>query len=390
VSDNNNLNKINTDFSAAQRISYMNTGTVGLMPDPVLEKLFGFVRWYNEYGPALPEARERKRNELAEAQNSLAKFLKAEQDEVEFMPDTTSGMNAVISALPLQEDDQVLVTDIEHYAGRVPWAYMADRKGLDVKVLSCIDRGYLTLDDILAAVEDRTRVISISHVSFTTGGRTDLKQLGDYAEEEDIFLLVDGAQSAGALDLDAESMNCDAFAFPGYKWCLGPEGTGGLYINSRVHDYIEPEIIALGGAEEKDLDGNYTLKNGAELFGLSTEGVIDILGLGYSLSYLNELGMDRVQAKIKRLTDSLIDQLVQLPGIKIITPGDFSHRAGLVSFEVDGLDADELKNKVDDMFAEGVHVRTVPRPVAIRASLHIYNDESDIDRFVKLIEKHCL
>jgi len=383
------VEQVRSDCPAAERLSYMNTGTTGLIPAPVLERLMGFVRWYNECGPALPEARERRTEQQDRARASLRNFFGTEDDEIEFVTDTTAGMNAVISSLPLHRGDEVLVSDIEHYAGRVPWAYSAQRTGIEVKVVPSRG-GVVELDDIDRVVSDRTRVISISHVSFTTGGRSDIERIGAYARERGIFLLVDGAQAAGALDLDLGALDCDAYALPGYKWCMGPEGSGALYINSRAHEQLDPPVVALGAAEESNLDGQYALRRGARLFAPSTQGVMQSVGLGYALEYLARLDMKWIESRIETLTCRLIGQLDEMPPIDIITPRDFSRRAGLVTFRVQGEEAGEMKDAVEAFLARGVDIRVVPRPSAFRASLHIYNDEEDIERLVELLRERYL
>ena len=383
------IEQVKQDFSAARRVVYLNTGTVAMMPDPVFERLTGLLRWYNEYGPALPEARERRGDELARAREVLAAFLGAEANEVVFTPDTTAGINAIVSSLPLQDGDEIIVSDIEHPAGRVPWAYAAERKGLVVRTIPARD-GVVELEDIQRVVTDRSRVISISHVSFTTGGRSDLASIGQYARDEDMYLLVDGAQSAGALDLDMRSLNCDAFAFPGYKWCLGPEGSAGLYISSRIHDLLAPPAISLGAARERDMDGGYQLKTGADLFGPSTQGLMEVLGLGYALSYLDELGMGWVQDRIELLTDILVRALDDMDEVTLVTPREFHRRAGLVAFRIRGMDTmEQMRELTGQFYDSGVHLRVVPRPEAFRASLHIFNDENDIDHLLELIGQYC-
>lgn len=377
---------VREDFPAAVRMSYLNTGTVAMMPEPVLERLMALIRWCNELGPGLPEAGQRRRDEMQAARSRLAEFLGARVEEVQFVTDTTAGMNAVISSLRLDRGDQVLVSDIEHPVGRVPWKYAADRSGLEIRVVAA--RGAVVeVDDVREAVTDRTRVISLSHVSFTTGGRQDLSALGTFARENDIVVLVDAAQSVGALDLDLGELNCDALAFPGYKWCLGPHGSGGLYVSERLWDRLDPPFIAMGATEEADIDGNYTLAGGADLYSPSTGGLMQPLGLSYSLEYLMDLGMDWVQDRIETLTTRFIDGLKDISRASLVTPGTFSRRAGLVSFNISGFEERQaMRELTEEFLSRGVYIRVVPRPLAFRASFHIFNSDHDVDRLLELVE----
>lgn len=380
------LQALREDFPAARRISYLNTGTVAMMPEPVLERLMALMRWYNDLGPGLPEASQRRRDEMQAARGRLAEFLGARVEEVQFVTDTTAGMNAVISSLRLEKGDEVLVSDIEHPVGRVPWQYAADCDGLEIRVVPSRG-GIVEVEDVKAAVTDRTRVISLSHVSFITGGRQDLTALGSFAREKDIILLVDAAQSVGALDMDMGDLNCDALAFPGYKWCLGPQGSGGLYVNERLWERLEPPFIAMGATKERDIDGNYTLSRGADLYSPSTGGLMQPVGLSYSLEYLMDLGMDWVQDRIETLTSRFIGGLKSLAGVCLVTPEPFSRRAGLVSFNVPGVgEREAMRALTEEFLSRGVYIRIVPRPLAFRASLHIFNTEEDVDRLLELVE----
>ncbi len=380
------LQAVREDFPAAARMSYLNTGTVAMMPTPVLERLVALMRWYNELGPGLPEASQRRRDEMQGARGRMAEFLGAGVEEVQFVTDTTAGMNAVISSLRLEEGDEVLVSDIEHPVGRVPWKYAADRSGLKIRVVPA--RGAVVeVDDVRQAVTDRTRVISLSHVSFLTGGRQDLAAIGALAREAGIILLVDAAQSVGALDIDMGELNCDALAFPGYKWCLGPQGSGGLYVSERLWECLEPPFIAMGATQEADIDGNYTLSGGADLYSPSTGGLMQPLGLSYSLEYLMDLGMDWVQERIETLTTRFIDGLMDISRASLVTPEAFSGRAGLVSFSISGFEERQaMRELTEEFLSRGVYIRIVPRPLAFRASFHIFNSDRDVDRLLELVE----
>jgi len=381
------LSTIKQDFPAAERISYLNTGTVGIMPGPVQEKLFSCLRWYYDYGPALPEARQRYREDLQWARGVLARFLGVGEDETEFVSDTTAGMNAVIGSLRLRPGDEVIVSDVEHYVGRVLWEYVAKRRGIEV-VVARSDSGSVTAADVEPLLTDRTRVISLSHVSFSTGGRLEISAIGEMAREHDIFVLVDGAQSAGALDFCVGDLNCHAFAFAGYKWCLGPEGSGGLYIDRSAFEQLKPPTVALGAVDDIDLDGNYTLKRGARLFAPSTRGYMDTMGLAHSLQYLHDIGMDVVQRRVHQLTDKFCRAAEDMSRVSLVTPRAFERRAGLIAFRLADVDDEQsMRDMAADFLQRGVHLRIVPRPLAFRASFHLYNDEDDVEALLKLIAR---
>ena len=381
------VEQVKGDFPAAERVGYLNTGTVGIVPGPVQEKLFSSFCWFHDQGPALPDNRDRIREDLASARTILADFLGVEEDEVEFTTDTTAGMNAVIGSLPLNEGDEVVVSDIEHYVGRVPWQYLADTHGIKIVVAESRG-GTICGEDIEKAITSRTRVISLSHVSFSTGGRFDIAGIGQLAEQQDIFLLVDAAQSVGALDLQLHDLNCDALSFPGYKWCLGPKGSGGLYINPRAWDKLRPPTVAMGGVESADLNGNYRLTEGPRMFAPSSRGYLDTMGLAFSLQYLNDLGMKKVQSRIKHLTTKFVAEVSKLDAVQLVTPTSFDQRAGLISFTLKNTgDAEKMRDLTRSFLRQGIHIRVIPRPLCFRASFHLYNSETDVDNLVELLRE---
>jgi len=376
-------------FPAVANISYLNTGTVAPIPTPVMERLFASTRWYMTLGPDLPEARARRKEELAAARETVARFFGVDREEVVLTTDTTQGMNVVLAGLELKEGDEVIVSDLEHYVGRVPWRYMADRKGLRIVVVEGRG-GNLQLEDVEGAITPRTRVISLSHVSFLTGARLPIEEVGALARRKGIFLLVDGAQSAGVLNLNLRDLGCDAFAFPGYKWCLGPEGSAGFFLSRRAWDKVSPMTLALGGTTDFTLDGDYRLEVGAGRFAPSTPGLLENLGLAYSLQLLLDIGLERVEAQARMLTERCIAGLAGISGVHPLTPASFGERAGLVSFQLAGLQAADYARLVDELRNEwGVHLRAIRHLPALRASFHIYNDEEDVDRLLSAVRHYA-
>lgn len=362
-------------FPAAGRVAYLNTGTVGITPDPVLEDAVAALRWYHSTGPALPEPREFRRESKVAAGESLARFLGASRDEVEILEDTTAGINAAVAGLRLQRGDRVVVSDVEHYAGRVTWAYAADRLGLEIDVVPARG-GLVEVEDVEAVLCGRTRVVSLSHVSFMTGSMIDAPALGSILRERGIFSVLDAAQSLGVLDVAAEDLGWDLVAFPGYKWCLGPEGTGGFYLAREAWDRLDPPAVSGGGMLERTLDGEYTLAPGARRYADSNPSLLDHFLLGGSLDYLGSVGLSKIEEYCRRLADAFVAGLGGIPGAELITPEDPRYRATLIVFTLAGADPEAVAS---GLFEAGIHLRTVPGTGGLRASFHLYNTMEDVE-----------
>ncbi len=370
------------DFPAAQDIAYLNTGTVGLIPWPVLEDSMCRYRDYQRSGPALPEPRERLRQARARAGEALAGLLRCARDEVELVVDTTAGINAAVAGLDLRAGDRVVVSDVEHYAGRVTWAYAAARRGLEIDVVPA-RAGRVETEDVLAALTPRTRVVSLSHVSFLSGARIDAPAMVHALRAHGVFSVLDAAQSVGVLDIEAGHLQWDLLAFPGYKWCLGPEGTGGMYLAPGAWDHLDPPAVSGGGMVERKLDGTFTLARGACRYAASNPSFIEGDLLAGSLEYLCAMGMARVQRHCDALVDRFLRGLDAIEGAFLSSPRDPGARSTLVVFGIRGC---EPALVADRLYGMGVHLRTVEYGGGLRASFHVYNGSEDVDRLLEGVE----
>ncbi len=362
------------DFPAARRIAYLNTGTAGIIPGPVLQEAVSALRRYQEGGPALPDSRAFRRACSGENPEVLARFLGAGPGEVQMLTDTTAGINIAVAGLDLRAGDRVVVSDVEHYAGRVTWAYAADRLGLEIDVVPARG-GRVEVDDVDFVLTDRTRVVSLSHVSFMTGSLIDAPALGALCRERGIFSVLDAAQSVGVLDIAAPDLGWDLVAFPGYKWCLGPEGTGAIYLAREAWDRLDPPAVSGGGMVERTLEGHYVLAPGARRFAPSNPSFMDGFLFCASLRYLLDAGLDRIEAHCRGLADAFCRGLEEIPGARLLSPGDPGARATLIVFELEGVDSEDV---VAHLFEAGVHLRTVPGSGGMRASFAPYNTIDDV------------
>ncbi len=372
--------------SITRQQGYLNTGMMGIIPDSVLTRWLEDLRWYYETGPSWPEVSDFRKSTHAHTKGVLAQFLDAKPDEVQPVVDTTAGMNAVMTSLALEPGDAIIVTDIEHHTGRVPWAYVARAKGLEI-VEARAQNGQVTVGEIERLITERTRVISLSHVSFLTGARLDLAGIFELAKAHDIFFLVDGAQSAGALDLKMPELGCDAFAFPAYKWCMGPDGMGGLYVREQAWDRLNPPTITPKSTATMDLSGHYTLRLGASVFADSTPSVAAALGFGYGMTYLMDIGLDVVQAHITALVDRFIAGLGALLGVNLVTPAAPEERAGLVVFELAGFSGADLQRVNQALLDRGWALRLLEEIDALRASFHIFNQPAEVDALLEALDQ---
>ncbi len=356
-------------------LAYFNCGTLGPTPRCVLDESFEAWRKMEEdpadegFGAFLAQAEQTRAK--------AARLLGCEKDEIVITRNTTEGMNTVAQGLDWQKGDRVLTTDHEHEGGSVCWKYFAKRSGVE------IDRITLSVPpesprEILKLLEAklarRTRVISVSHVTFTTGLRMPIVEIAAMARANGTLLVVDGAQSAGALDVDVKALGPDAYATSGHKWLLGPKGTGILYIRKESAGKFQPLLLDQGRSV-------YTTSAG-------TANLIGVIGLGLALDFLAGVGKDKLRKHNMELAAYLYGKLKALPGVRIVSPAPGELSSPLVSVAL-GEKADNAAVAARLREKHRIVVKLLPRevPGGLRFSCHVYNNPEDCDRLVAALKK---
>lgn len=349
---------------------YLNNGSLGPCPVSVLQAVTEAARKLERnpvveaFGPMLREADN--------ARLKLAAFLHGGHDELAITRNTTEAMNAIAQGIDFKPGDRILTTDQEHPGGSVGWEYVARRHDL------AIDKVELALEDSPAgivekfreAIADRTRVISFSHVTYSTGCRLPAKALCALAREQDCLSVVDAAQSAGVLALDLADMGCDAAAGSSHKWLLAPKGTGFLYIREASRERIRPLLVSHGMSV-------YTAATG-------TRNVPGIIGIGAAVDFSNALDIRRIEKHALQLNTRLREQLAALPGIRFLTPAHPDLQSSLVSFYFENRNTGGI---LESLAAQNITVKTLHHAnrTAIRVSSHCYNSAAHITRLVEAL-----
>ena len=356
-------------------LAYFNSGTLGPSPRSVLEE--SFDAWCKMEQDPANEGFGTFLGMAEQTRAKAAKLLGCQKDDIVITRNTTEGMNTIAQGLDWRKGDRVLTTDHEHEGGSVCWKYFAKRSGVE------IDRVTLPVppgkpSEILALLEAkltrRTRVISISHMTFTTGLRMPVPQIAAMAKANGSLLVVDGAQAAGALDVDVKALGCDAYATSGHKWLLGPKGTGILYIRKESADKFQPLLLDQGRSV-------YTTSAG-------TANLIGVIGLGLAVDFLAGVGMDKIQKHNMELAAYLYAKLKTLPGVRIVSPAPGELSSPLVSVTLnEKANNAALATRLRERHR--IVVNLLPKEVTngLRFSCHVYNNEKDCDRLVASLKQ---
>jgi len=329
------------------------------------------------------------------AREKVRMFINARKtEEIIFTRGTTEAINLVASSFcesQMKEGDEVLVTDMEHHSNIVPWQLQAQRLGIVVKHLPISDDGLLCDENLAAHLTEKTKLLSITHVSNVLGTVNNVRRIVEIAHQHGIPVLIDGAQSAPHFRVDVQAIDCDFFAFSGHKM-YGPTGIGVLYGKEEWLDRLPPYQ---GGGEmiDKVTWEKTTFERLPFKFEAGTPDYIATHGLATAIDYLNGIGLDAITAHEQELTRYCMEQLQTIDDIKIYGPS--TQRDAVVSFNVGNIHHLDLGTLLDRL---GIAVRTghhCAQPLmnrlgisgTVRASFALYNTKEEVDALISGIQR---
>ncbi len=344
------------------------------------------VHWLSQQTTELHEA----------ARETVRRFINARStNEIVFTRGTTEGLNLIASSFSdefMGEGDEVIISTMEHHSNIVPWQLQAHRKGIVLKVIPLTESGELDMEAYARLFTDKTRIVSVTHVSNVLGTVNPVRELVRIAHEHNVPIVIDGAQSAPHFMVDMQAIDCDFFVFSGHK-TYGPTGIGVLYGKEAWLDKLPPYQ---GGGEmiEHVSFSHSTFERPPLKFEAGTPDYVATHGLATALDYLSAIGMDNVEAHEQMLTNYALERLAQIEGMKIYGPSGHSHDA-VVSFQVGDIHHMDLGTLLDRL---GIAIRTghhCAQPLmdslgilgTARASFALYNTKEEIDILVAGIER---
>jgi len=298
--------------------------------------------------------------------------------EIAFIPNTTTGLAMLAGGLDWEQGDRVVITDVEYPANRYPWTDLK-RRGVEVVEARQQDDHRIPVEDVVSLVDERTRVVAISHVQYASGFRIDLKPIADAVHAVGGLLCVDAIQSVGVLPVDVQAMGIDFLAADGHKWMLGPEGAGFLYCHEDLAPKVKPPIAGwMGRVDALNYDSyDERYQPDARRFETGCWNIAGMRALGASLELLLEVGIDTVWQRVDALNEYLRGGLSE-KGYRVVTPGGPDERSGIVSFlPLKGIDPSAIAKQL-----EASNIIVAMRGGRLRASPHFYNHVEQLDRFV--------
>ena len=377
-----------------QDITYFDNAATTLKPKCVIDKI---VDYYSNYGASAHRGDydiSYKVDQEYENTRALVKdFIHAHYlEEIVFTSGDTESLNLITHgffANLLEPEDEVLITKSEHASNVLPWFRMAKTNGIKVNYIPLDDHYYVTLDNVKKAITPKTKVISLAYVTNVIGDVRPMKEIIHFAHQNNIFVVVDAAQSVGHIKTDVQDLDVDFFAFSAHKMC-GPTGVGVLYGKKELLESVEPLHLGGGMNESFDNENEVYLKSLPTRLEAGTPNVAGVIGFGSAIEYINRIGLENIASYEKELRRYLIDKLIEIPHLDII---NLESDSGIVSFNVTDIFSQDVAyylNKYNICVRAGNHCAKILKKEvgvnnSIRISLYFYNTYEEIDELVELL-----
>lgn len=360
-------------FPVTKRQAYLNHAALGTLSTPVVAALTEHLRQHSELGasatPTWAGPRQRTREKMA-------RFVNADPSEMAVVKNTPEALGIVATGLRWKPGDKVIISDLEFPANAFPWLNLGER-GVETVIVRSVDGGVPT-EAVIDAIDDQTRLVALSWIEFSTGYRSDLTAISRACRERGALLAVDAIQGLGALRLDVRALGIDFFGAASHKWLLGPTGVGWFFCRRELVDQIDVTMVGQGSYQRDErtswLDYSLPLWDDARRFEPGIANFLGLAGLEATLDLLLDVGQDRIEEQVKRLSDILAGGLVER-GYALAAPRGPASWSGVISFTSDRHASEDLYGRLD---SAGVAMSL--REGMIRLAPHFYNSEEDVER----------
>ena len=383
------------DFPMLEKnIVYFDNGATTLKPKCVIDKM---NQYYLEHTSNIHrgdyDAAIKTNEEYDNVRKLIGQFVHADPNCCIYTSGATMSLNMVVFGYMrkhLKKGDVVLLNKAEHASNVLPWIKLSEEMGIEIQYVP-LDKDYrLTLDNIKKCVTDKTKVISLAHVTNVIGDVRDVKAIGKYCHEHHILFNVDGAQSVPHLEVNFEDSYMDFLSFSGHKMC-GPTGIGVLV--GRKELLLEMDPLCYGGGMNSffEDDNSYELKDVPIKFEAGTPPIAEVIGLGAAISYLMDIGMDKIHEYEKNLKKYLMEQIKDISNLILYNQESDS---GILAFNIDGVfaqDSSVFLNHYNIYVRAGNHCAKLLKDEiniknTVRVSMYFYNTKEDVDQLVKVLK----
>jgi cysteine desulfurase / selenocysteine lyase len=396
------VGSLRKDFSILNKringkpLIYLDNGATSLTPEVVIGMMNEYYGNYNaNVHRSIHAVGEKATREYEDAHKKVARFLNADFEEIVFTRGTTEALNALAYSLSrdLKEGDEIVLSEMEHHSNLVPWQQLAKEKKAAIKFIKVNKDFELDLEQAKKIITEKTKIVSVTHVSNVLGTVNDVKSIGEMAKKVGAVFIIDSAQGVPHLKVDVKDLGCDFLCFSGHKM-LGPTGIGVLYGKRERLEKLNPFLF--GGEMIKKVSFEESEWNDLPWkFEAGTPNIAGGIGLGKAVDYLQGVGMDKIKEYEEYLTAYALKRLKEI-GVEVFCARDAKKRSGVVTFKVDKMHAHDVVALLDreGVAIRGGHMCAMPLVNKVlgeqslcRASLYFYNTPEEVDKLVEGIRK---
>lgn len=386
-------------FSNNEKLIYFDNAATTQKPKFVIDAISDFYNFYN--APAFRGVYALSENvtqKFEDVRNKVAKFIGADTSEIAFTYGATDGINIIAQSWVqnnLKSGDTIIVSQLEHHSNLVAWQRLAEQKNLNLKFIKVTADGILDLEQFYSILDSKIKFVSVTYISNVLGTHVDIKSISNALKTIGAKLLVDASQAPAHMKLDVDELGADFLVFSSHKM-FGPDGVGVLYVNSHLHDQISPSRVGGGMVFDVNIEKTNFLKF-PRILEAGSQPVSGVIGLGAAIDYINNnIDYDQLKIYEASLCKTLIDNLIDVPGLKILGPTEQLKTSGhMVSFALDKIHPHDIAAYLDKF---GICIRAghhCAQPLhnilkisgSVRVSFAAYNNLKEVELLIELINK---
>jgi cysteine desulfurase/selenocysteine lyase len=383
------IEQLRADTAGCEQTAFFNNAGASLQPRPVVARVIEHLRLEEQIGGY--EAADRVTAELEGLYGSVARLLHCGADEIALQENATRGWEMAFYSLRFAAGDRIVTSANEYASNYIAFLQVAQRTGTEINVVESDQAGEVDLEALRKLLDDRVKLIALTHLPTNGGLVQPAAQVGELAKRAGIPFLLDATQSAGQMDLDVEALGCDMLCATGRKYLRGPRGTGFLYVRRAILERMEPPLLDLHAASWTSKD-KFAVRGDAKKFETWESAAATRLGLGVAIEYALALGLKNIERRVQELGALLRERLGEVKGVTVQDLGRV--RSGIVTFTCEGRGAGEVMQRLKE---QGIAVRVSERSSTridmerrgleelVRASVHYYNTEEEIDRLCQAV-----
>jgi cysteine desulfurase / selenocysteine lyase len=385
------LQRARQDTPGCAHVLHFNNAGSSLMPQPVLDATIKHLQLEAQIGGY--EAFDKANDAIEHAYDAAAALIGCSRDEIAVLENATRAWDMAFYSLPFQAGDRILTSMTEYASNYIAFLQIARKTGVIIEAIPNDEHGQVSVEALRQMLDEHVKLIAVTHVPTSGGLVNPIAAIGKVAREANILYLVDACQSVGQMPIDVNTIGCDMLSTTGRKYLRGPRGTGFLYVRRAVLERLEPPFLDMHAATWVARD-RYEMRSDARRFENWEANFAGKIGLGVAIDYAMQWGLDTIWRRVKSLAYQLRTQLSPLPGVIVRDRGII--QCGIVTFTVEGLEPEEIKKKlaaqninVSVSVVESTRLDMEARGLVsmVRASVHYFNSEEEVERFCAEVEK---